>query len=120
MLRLIATCLLALSIAVPALAGDKEKTYKVGDGVSAPQPIERHNPEYTQEAKTAKVEGTVVLNVEITAEGQVENVKVVKSLRPDLDEQAVKAAKLWKFKPAMKDGKPVRVQATIEINFRLS
>ncbi|HWR51071.1 MAG TPA: energy transducer TonB [Bryobacteraceae bacterium] len=120
MFRLIASCLLALSIAVPALAGEQEKVYKVGDGVSAPQPIEKHNPEYTKEAKDAKIEGTVVLKVEITSEGRVENVKVEKSLRPDLDEQAIKAAETWKFKPAMKDGKPVRVQATIEINFRLS
>ncbi len=119
MLRLIATCLLALSIAVPALAGEKEKTYKVGNGVSAPEPIERHEPQYTKEAKEAGVEGTVVLKVEITSEGRVENVRVVKGLRPDLDEQAVKAAKMWTFKPAMKDGQPVRVQATIEINFRL-
>jgi TonB family protein len=119
MLRLAAVCLFALAIAIPATAGDKEKVYRVGDGVTAPVPTERQEPQYTKEAKDAGVEGTVVLKVEITSEGLVENVKVVKSLQPDLDEQAVKAAKAWKFKPGMKDGKPVRVQATVEINFRL-
>lgn len=119
MLRLIATCLLALSIAAPVMADEKGKTYNVGEGVSAPEPIHRQEPQYTKEAKDAKIEGTVVLKVEITSEGRVESVKVVKSLRPDLDEQAVKAAENWTFKPAMKDGKPVRVYATLEINFRL-
>lgn len=119
MSRLAVVCLLALCVAIPAAADDKEKTYKVGDGVSAPEPIERQQPQYTKEAKEAGIQGTVVLSVKITSEGLVDDAKVVKSLQPDLDEEAIKAAKKWKFKPAMKDGKPVTVVATIEINFRL-
>ncbi len=100
-------------------AGD-DQVYKVGDGVTAPVPIERSEPAYTEAARDAHIEGRVVLSVVITSEGRVDNVKVARSLDPGLDQNAIEALKTWRFKPGEKDGQPVNVRATIEINFRLN
>jgi TonB family protein len=55
----------------------------------------------------------------VAPEGRADNIKVLESLGLGLDDKAIEAIRQWKFKPGMKDGKPVRVAATIEINFRL-
>jgi periplasmic protein TonB len=57
--------------------------------------------------------------VEVNASGQVTNIKVIRSLGLGLDEKAIEAVGQWKFKPGMKDGQPVTVQAQVELNFRL-
>jgi TonB family protein len=95
------------------------KVYKIGNGVSQPSIIHKVEPEYTQEAKDAKIEGAVRLQAEITPDGFAQNIRVVRSLDPGLDENAVTALSQWRFKPGMKDGEPVAVYATIEVNFRL-
>ena len=64
-------------------------------------------------------EGTVLLQLIVTAEGKAENIKVVKSLHPGLDQKAIEALSKWTFQPGTKDGKAVPVWATIEVNFRL-
>jgi protein TonB len=76
---------------------------------------------YTQEAKDAGIQGTVVLDAEVLADGTVGDVKVKQSLdtKYGLDEQAVKAVKQWTFEPGTKDGKPVPVRVDIEITFTL-
>ena len=99
--------------------GTKDGVYRVGGGVSAPALIHKTEPEYTEEARAAKYQGTVLLYVEIDPNGNATNVKVQRSLGLGLDEKAVEAVKQWKFKAGYKDGKPVTVQATIEVNFRL-
>jgi periplasmic protein TonB len=93
--------------------------FRVGGGVSAPVLLYKKEPEYSEEARKAKYQGTVVLYVEIDASGKATNMRVVRSLGLGLDEKALEAVKLWKFKPGAKDGKPVTVAATIEVNFRL-
>ena len=93
--------------------------YRVGGGVSAPVLLHKVDPEYTEEARAAKYEGTVVLYVEIDPTGTPTNIKVERGLWLDLDAKAIEAVKHWKFKPGQKDGKPVTVAATIELNFRL-
>lgn len=98
-------------------AGDR--VYKVGGGVVAPKLISKVEPKYSEEAREAKVQGRVVLGVVIDAKGRPENVKVIEGLEPSLDAKAVEAVRQWKFQPGAKQGKPVRVQATIEVNFRL-
>jgi TonB family protein len=95
------------------------KVYKIGNGVSQPTILYKQEPEYTPEAKDEKIEGSVALQVEITPEGHAENIRVMKSLDPGLDANAVTAVSNWRFKPGMKDGEPVAVYATIEINFHL-
>ena len=93
--------------------------YTVGNGVSAPDPIYKPDPPYTKEAKAAKIEGTVVLQIIIGVDGAVTNVKVVKEFDKGLTENAVDTVKTWKFKPAMKDGKPVPCKVSVEVGFRL-
>jgi periplasmic protein TonB len=93
--------------------------FRVGGGVTAPVPLYRPEPEYSEEARKAKYQGTVVLYVEVDASGHPRNLKVIRSLGLGLDEKAMEAVNKWKFRPGYKDGKPVTVAATVEVNFRL-
>ncbi len=93
--------------------------YKIGGGVSSPVPIYKPDPEYSEEARKAKYSGAVTLSIIVDTEGKARDIKVVKSLGMGLDEKAMEAVALWKFRPAMKGGQPVNVRATIEVNFRL-
>lgn len=93
--------------------------YRVGGGVTAPVVLFKKDPEYSEEARKAKYQGTVLLAIEVTPNGMANNIRVVRSLGLGLDEKAIEAVKQWKFKPGYKDGKPVTVAATIEVNFRL-
>ncbi|MBZ5544541.1 MAG: M56 family metallopeptidase [Acidobacteriia bacterium] len=112
-----------LKAAAAAMAAPKEnetKTVAVDKDVVKPVPIFKPEPTYTQEAKDAKLQGTVILRVTIGADGNVSHVKVVSPpLGKGLDEKAVEAVQTWRFKPATKAGKPVAVKSDIEINFRL-
>jgi protein TonB len=94
--------------------------FRVGGGISAPRVIEDPKPEYSDEARKAKFEGTVVLWLIVDSNGKPRDVKVVRSLGMGLDEKAVEAVRLWKFRPAMKDGStPVAVEVNVEVNFHL-
>ncbi|HLM98415.1 MAG TPA: M56 family metallopeptidase [Bryobacteraceae bacterium] len=94
--------------------------YKVGNGVSAPKVVHKVDPEYTKEARDAKIEGTVVLQTEIHTDGRAHNISVVRSLDPGLDHNAIDAISQWEFEPGKKDGKSVAVAATIEVNYKLN
>jgi len=93
--------------------------YRVGGGVSAPQLVYKLEPEYSDEARAAKFQGTVTVYVEIGPDGIARNARILQGLGLGLDEKALDAINQWKFKPGMKDGAPVTVAATIEVNFRL-
>ena len=93
--------------------------YKIGGGVSAPTLLYKVEPEYSEEARKAKFQGTVVLFVIVDENGKARDIKVVRPLGLGLDQKAIEAVEKWKFAPGKKDGKPVAVQATIEVNFRL-
>lgn len=93
--------------------------YRIGGGVSAPVPVFDPDPEYSDEARKAKYQGTVVLWVVIGADGRTRDMRVERSLGMGLDEKAMEAVKKWRFKPAMKDSQPVPVQVNIEVSFRL-
>jgi len=93
--------------------------YRIGGGVSQPSIIKKVEPEYSEEARKAKWQGTVKLTVVIDESGHARDVKVEKSLGLGLDQKAIEAVEKWLFKPAMKDGKPVAVYATIEVTFHL-
>jgi TonB family protein len=92
--------------------------FRIGAGVSAPSIIFKFDPDYTEAARKAKLNGTVILSLIVDAEGRPQNVRIVKSLGMGLDEEAVVAVTQWRFKPSMKAGQPVSVRATIEVNFR--
>ncbi len=88
-------------------------------GVTPPVVLSKTDAEYSDEARKAKYQGLVLLSVEVDATGRVAIIKVLRSLGLGLDEKAIAAVKLWKFKPGIKDGKPVSTQSEVEVNFRL-
>ena len=93
--------------------------YRVGGGVSAPRAIYAPDPEYSEEARKAKYQGTIVLWTVIGPDGRVHDTRVQRTLGMGLDQKAIEAVRKWRFQPAMKDGHPVAVQVNIEVNFRL-
>lgn len=109
----------ALVVVRPVWSQDTDGAYRVGNGVLAPKVLYKVNPEYTQEDRDAKISGTVILKMVVTADGKANRITVVKPLSPGLDQKAIEALQKWEFQPGVKDGKPVPVWATIEVNFRL-
>ena len=93
--------------------------YRIGGGVSPPAVIFKVEPEYSEEARKAKFQGTVVLFIVVDEHGNPRDLKVIRPLGLGLDQKAIEAVEKWRFNPGKKDGKPVAVQATIEVNFRL-
>jgi len=93
--------------------------FRVGGGVSAPKATYAPDPEYSEEARKAKFQGTCVLWLVVGPDGRPRDIKVARTLGLGLDEKAIEAVKTWKFEPAMKDGKPVAVQINVEVSFRL-
>jgi periplasmic protein TonB len=93
--------------------------YKVGGGISAPQAITTPDPEYTEEARSAKTQGTCVLQLVVDQQGHPRDIRVVRSLGHGLDAKAIDAVKQWRFQPAMKDGQPVNVLISVEVGFHL-
>jgi len=93
--------------------------FRVGNGVTAPIPIYQPDPDYSDEARKAKYQGTVVLNVIVGADGRVHNAQVARSLGMGLDEKAIERVMIWKFKPATKDSRPVAVEVSVEVTFNL-
>ncbi|MBI4477125.1 MAG: energy transducer TonB [Acidobacteria bacterium] len=95
--------------------------YRPGNGVSIPRVLREVKPQYTSDAMRAKVQGIVWLECIVLPDGSVGEVTVIKSLDPvfGLDQEAVKAAKQWKFVPGTRNGQPVPVIVTIELTFTL-
>ena len=93
--------------------------YSVGNGISPPIPIYKPEPAYSEEARKAKYQGTVVLWIVVDAQGNVTDPKVVRPLGLGLDEKALETVRTWKFKPALRNGTPVPVRVIVEVSFRL-
>lgn len=93
--------------------------YRIGGEVSSPQLIYKIEPEYSEMARKAKFQGTVVLFAIVDTDGIAKDIKVVHPLGLGLDEKAIEAIRQWRFRPGMKNGKSVAVFVTIEVNFRL-
>jgi TonB family protein len=93
--------------------------YRVGGGVRAPRVVYKVEPEFSDEARKNKFQGTVLLRVIVGVDGKPHEVTVQRSLGMGLDEKAVEAARLWRFDPGTKDGQPVPVEVLLEVNFHL-
>jgi TonB family protein len=94
--------------------------YKAGiGGVSNPIPIVSPEAEFSDEARRNKYQGICMISVIVDAHGFPQNPRVVQSLGMGLDEKALEAVRRYRFKPALKDGKPVAAMITVEVNFRL-
>jgi TonB family protein len=87
--------------------------------VTAPRPTYAPDPEYSEEARKIKQQGTVTLWVVVGADGRVHDVRVQRSLGFGLDEKAREAVSTWKFEPARMDDQPVAARISVEVNFRL-
>ena len=93
--------------------------YNVGGGVSSPRVLYQPEPEFSEEARKAKYQGVVGLNVVVGADGRIHQAQVVRSLGMGLDEKAIEGVKTWKFDPSKKDGRAVAVEMNIEVAFNL-
>lgn len=94
--------------------------YQVGKGgTTAPVVIYSVEPEFSDEARRAKYEGICNVSVIVDAQGNPQRVHASQRLGMGLDEEAEKAVRQYKFKPAMNHGHPVPVEITVEVNFRI-
>ena len=95
--------------------------FRPGNGVQLPKPLREVKPQYTADAMRAKVQGTVLLECVVLPDGSVGKIDVVRSLDSTfgLDQEAIKAARQWRFAPGTRFGEPVAVLVTIELTFTL-
>ncbi len=93
--------------------------YRVGGGVRPPTVLFRVEPNYTEEARKAHYEGTVLFSAIVRRNGRLEVLKVLRGLGLGLDENAVAALMQWKFNPGTRNGEPVDVALNVEVNFIL-
>ena len=84
-----------------------------------PRIIHSEEPEYSEEARKARYQGTVLLAIEIGANGRVSNIRVLRGLGLGLDEKAMAAVEKWIFKPAMAAGRPIAAPAQVSVTFHL-
>jgi periplasmic protein TonB len=84
-----------------------------------PRVIYSPDPEFSEEARKAKFQGTVVLWLIVGPDGRTREIRVYRSLGMGLDEKAIEAIREWRFEPGRKDGIPVAVQVNVEVSFRL-
>lgn len=91
----------------------------VGGDVQAPVKTFAPQPQYTEIARKARIQGVVIVQAIIDKQGNVDNVKILKGLPMGLDSAAVESIKTWKFEPATLNGKPVDVYYNLTVNFTL-
>jgi TonB family protein len=104
-----------------AEAGDnsRHRMMRVGNGVTPPHITDQREPEFSESARAAKYQGTVVLMLMVNKEGAPTKLRISQPLGCGLDEKAVQAVKNWKFAPAEKDGVPVDVDIAVQVDFHL-
>ena len=92
---------------------------RIGGSVSAPVVLYQPEPEFSEEARKAKVAGNVLVYLQVDENGRPQHVRVLRGIGLGLDEKAVEAVRQYKFKPAMKNGRPVPVEMNVEVNFQI-
>ena len=100
------------------VCGDKHPA-KNGPCATPPHVISTPSPAYSEEARKARLEGTVMLSLVVGDDGMPYGIHVAKSLGMGLDEQAISAVRSWKFEPGTYQGKKVPVQISVEVSFHL-
>jgi TonB family protein len=98
----------------------QEPTYKVGGDVVAPRVVDAPDPEYSEEARQAGLQGVCVVTLVVGSDGTTRDVRVDRSLGMGLDEKSIKAVRSWRFKPATKNGHAVAVLINVEVSFSMS
>jgi TonB family protein len=101
--------------------GDGVSGYRGGfrDNVTQPTLLSKVEPEYSDEARKVKLQGSVFLRIVVDERGHAESIEVTQGLGLGLDERAIEAVKKWRFKPGMRGGRPVPTSAIIQVTFRL-
>jgi len=92
---------------------------RVGAGVTPPKLLLKIEPSYSEEARSTKLQGTVLVKVIIDVDGIAKNAQILRGVGMGLDEKAVEAISHWRFQPGQLGGAPIPVEAQIEVNFRL-
>ena len=95
------------------------EVYEPGPAVKAPKLVHYVEPEFSANSKEAFVEGVVKVSTVVTTEGTASNCQIIHGLNSEEDKTALNALKLWRFQPGTKEGKPVNVRVTVEIEFHL-
>jgi protein TonB len=99
---------------------DSAEVHKPGaTGVLMPTLLKEVKPEYPLSKRGSGIQGIVTLDCVVLPDGSVGDVRVARGLDPDLDQEAIRSMRQWRFKPGQKDGKPVPVQVSVEIAFTL-
>ncbi len=93
--------------------------FRIGKGVTPPRVIYQTDPEFSEEARKAKYQGTCVLGLVVDANGRPTAIRVINALGMGLDEKAIESVKNWKFEPGKKDGHDVSVEIAVEVDFHL-
>ena len=102
-----------------SLGGIGGEPYRPGGAVSAPRALVEVKPTYTSNAMRSRIQGTVVLEFVVTREGRPSQIRVIRSLDPELDQQAIDAAGRWRFEPGRLAGDAVNVLVTLMLDFRI-
>ena len=116
---IVTTAAVARAFPLPALTADAAPAQATSPGIKRPTVVDMKKAEYPESAKAKKIQGDVVMDVLIDAQGKVSDVKVVQKLADELDAAAAAAIRASTFRPGTKDGKPVPVRVTLTVAFRL-
>ncbi len=110
-----------LVVGVPVAAIQSGLAYHVGDaGLTPPTPTKITKPSYTRDAMRQRIEGVVKLSAVVTEDGVAEDISVVESLDDGLDANAIESLSGWRFKPGSVVGMPVRVEVTVDVEYRIA
>lgn len=110
--------LLALAWPIQPVSAEEEPV-RIGPGITPPRVIKKIEPKYSEEARRARIQGTAFFEIVVDTNGKATNIQLLSPLGFGLDARAQAAIEAWDFVPGAKDGKPVPVLATVEVNFRL-
>ncbi len=112
----------AISAVISVVYGQADSSggpIRIGPGVTAPKVIRKPEPTYSPEARSAGVQGSVLLRLVVDEQGIPTQISIIRPIGYGLDERAVEAIRQWRFEPGLKNGSPVKISANIEVNFRL-
>ena len=100
-------------------SGNQSKGNSSSGSLTMPVPVYTPDPNYSEDARKARFQGVVTLQTVVRADGSVDVLSVLRSPGYGLDQEAVKTVKQWRFKPGKRNGQPVDIQLSIEVNFRI-
>jgi TonB family protein len=115
---LLGVLLLPAKSVIAQSAGNEQPVLRIGPGVTPPRVKHKVEPVFSSESRADRIQGTVILQLVISPGELPTHIEVLVPLGYGLDQKAIEAVEQWTFEPAAKDGLPVPLRATIEVNFR--